>query len=599
MRSSSPASIIRQPQTKPQNALFNDENVNLLDSFRDSNDNNNLNDIYDNEESTAHSDIHSNIKDNETVIVPWTSKTLIFAYIMIWFTYFVEGILSATTGILTPYVTSDFASHSLTPTVNILSSVIGGVTNLTLAKILDIFGRAYGYLFCIILATSGLVMMSTCNSIQAYAIAQVFQTIGNNGILYSLTVFVADNSSMRNRGLIQAVVSSPNLITPWLAGPLSSRFMNGPGWRWVFGLFVILVPSITLPLFCLLFSSYLKAKKISMIHQRDNENDGGHTILQSLFYYSRQFDAIGLGLLSAGVTLLLASLNLYALQGWDLLYIFALSITGSLFLISFVLWERYYASTTFVSYSLFLDRTILGACILSTTLFISFWCWNSFFSSYLQVVNDLSIENANYVVQLYTVFAVVCAIAVGALIHYTGHFKSVCLYVGVPLSLLSLGSMVYHCNNESSIGYIIMSQIFVSIAAGIIMICDEVAILAAASNHEVAVCLAVLGLFGNIGGAVGLTIASAIWQNVFRRKLIELIPAEELPNLAKIYSDISTQLSYPVGSATRIGVQHAYEYTQGKLLVAAMVVWAGGFIGVAMWRNINVIHIKEHTTHNL
>ncbi|UKZ76797.1 hypothetical protein TrVFT333_004509 [Trichoderma virens FT-333] len=201
MRSSSPASIIRQPQTKPQNALFNDENVNLLDSFRDSNDHNNLNDIYDNEESTAHSDIHSNIKDNETVIVPWTSKTLIFAYIMIWFTYFVEGILSATTGILTPYVTSDFASHSLTPTVNILSSVIGGVTNLTLAKILDIFGRAYGYLFCIILATSGLVMMSTCNSIQAYAIAQVFQTIGNNGILYSLTVFVADNSSMRNRDL--------------------------------------------------------------------------------------------------------------------------------------------------------------------------------------------------------------------------------------------------------------------------------------------------------------------------------------------------------------------------------------------------------------
>ena len=43
--------------------------------------------------------------------------------------------------ILLPYVTSTFAEHSLTPTVNILSSVIGGVTNLTIAKVLDVFGR--------------------------------------------------------------------------------------------------------------------------------------------------------------------------------------------------------------------------------------------------------------------------------------------------------------------------------------------------------------------------------------------------------------------------------------------------------------------------
>jgi MFS family permease len=584
-----------QPVSNSQYALFNDENTNLLNHPRDSDEDVGF-DVCDINESTASSDIQPNVENIEVVTLPWTTNALVFAYIMIWLTYFVEGILSATTGILTPYVTSAFSLHSFTPTVGILSSVVGGVTNLTLAKVLDIFGRAQGYLFCIILATGGLTMMTICGSIQAYAAAQVFQTIGNNGILYSLTVFVADTSSLRSRGLAQAIVSSPNLITPWLAGPISSRFLNGLGWRWAFGLFTILVPSTTLPLFRLLLNNNVRSKKINNIHGGESENgsESGRTMLESFLHYSQQFDAIGLVLLSTGVALLLISLNLFALQSWSLSSVIAMSVIGSLFIISFIVWERYYASITFVSYSLLLDRTALGACILSATLFVSFWCWNSFFSSYLQVVNDLSIEHASYVVQLYTVFSVVCAIAVGTLIHYTGRFKSVCLYVGIPLSILGLGSMIYYCNNGSGIGYIIMSQTFISIAAGIIMVCDEIAILAAASHQEVATSLAVLGVFGNIGGAIGLTVASTIWQTVFRQKLTEYIPAEELPNLAKIYADISTQLSYPVGSETRLGIQHAYKDTQLKLLAVATAVWAGGFIGVIMWRNINIINIKEN-----
>ncbi|PNP51106.1 hypothetical protein THARTR1_08334 [Trichoderma harzianum] len=575
----------------PQTDFSDDENVNLLDSTRD-NYNHDGFVIHNDDESSAPSDIDPNINDFEAVAVPWKTSARVLVYTVIWLTYFVEGILSATTGILTPYVTSTFAQHSFTPTVGILSSVIGGVTNLTLAKVLDIFGRAYGLLFCIVLAASGLVMMSTCNSVQGYATAQVFQTIGNNGILYSLTVLVADTSSMRNRGLVQAIVSSPNLITSFLSGPISSKFMNGPGWRWAFGLFSILVPSTTLPLFFLLLSD-LKIKKMSMPDGGDSESDSGRSLLRTLLHYLRQFDAIGLVLLSTGVALLLVSLNLYALQGGNLIYPITFSITGSLLIILFAVWERYYATITFVSYSIFLDRTVLGACILSATLFISFWCWNSFFSSYLQVVDNLSIENASYVVQLYTVFSVVSAIAVGALIHLTGRFKPVCIYAGIPLSLLGLISLSYYGNSGSGVGYVIVSQIFISVAAGIIMVCDEVAILAAAPNHDTAVCLAVLGLFGNIGGAIGLTIASTIWQNIFRRKLMEFVPIEELPNVAKIYADLSTQLSYPIGSETRIAIQHAYEDTQGKLLVIAMAVWAGGFMAVVMWRNINVIDINR------
>ncbi|KAK7418710.1 hypothetical protein QQX98_003728 [Neonectria punicea] len=537
------------------------------------------------------------VQNIEAVTVAWTTRALVFAYIIIWLTYFVQGALSGTTGILAPYVTSAFALHSLTPTVGLLGSVIGGVTNLTLAKVLGVFGRPQGYLFCIVLATVGLVMMTAANTVEMYAVAQVFQLVGNNGIQYSLTVFVADTSSLRNRGLMQAIVSSPNLVTCWLAGPISSAFLNGPGWRWAFAMFTVLVPAITLPLFYILLNNYLKAKKLGLVPKTDGD-ESHRPVLQSLLYYCRQFDAAGLALLSVGVTLFLLPFNLYTLQGWNPPLLVGILSTGCILIIIFGVWEKSYAPITLVPYSLLLDRTVAGACILSATLFISFWCWNGFFSSYLQVVNGLSVETASYVVQSYTVCSVICSIAVGGLIHYTGRFKPVCLYVGIPLSILGSGLMIYFCRIESSVGYIILCQILISIAAGTIMVCDEIAILAAAASHQhVAVCLAVLGMFGNIGGAVGLTVASAIWQGVFPKSLASYLPADELPNLGKIYANLSTQLSYPVGSTTRIAIQHAYVDAQMSMLAAGTVVWVAGFIGVVIWRDINVIGIKQSKGH--
>lgn len=167
----------------------------------------------DSDNSSISANAQPGVQHMEAVTIVWSITALIIAYVMIWIFYFVEGMLSGTTASLNPYITSAFAEHSLTPTVGILSSVIGGVTNLTLAKVLDVFGRPQGYLLCLFLATVGLIMMAACNNVEAYAAAQVFYTIGNNGLQYSLGAFVADTSSLRNRGLMQAFVDSPNLIT--------------------------------------------------------------------------------------------------------------------------------------------------------------------------------------------------------------------------------------------------------------------------------------------------------------------------------------------------------------------------------------------------
>ena len=545
----------------------------------------------DGDETIGNAHTQSGVQKIEALTVAWTTTALVVAYAMIWITYFLEGMLSATAISLSPYVTSAFAQHSLTPTVGILSSVIGGVTNLTIAKVLDVFGRPQGYLFCIILATVGLIMMAACNNVEAYAAAQVFYAVGNNGIQYTLSVFVADTSSLRNRGLMQAFASSPNLITCWLAGPISSGYLNGPGWRWLFGTFTILIPVITLPLYGILLHNYYKVKKQGLVPKRDSRG----TAWQSFLHHCREFDAVGLILLSGGVALFLLPFNLYTVQArqWHSALIICLLVFGIVLLVVFAIWERFMAPVTFIPYSLLLDRTVFGACILSATLFISYYCWSSYFSSFLQVVNDLSVIDASYVVQTYTVGTVLCSLAVGLLIHYTGRFKPVCLYFGIPLSILGLGLMINFRRPDGYIVYIVMCQIFISFAAGTIIICDEIAIMAAASHQHIAVVLAVLGVFGNIGGAIGLTVSAAIWQHVFPKKLAEYLPASELPDLLAIYEDIRTQLSYAVGSPSRIAIQHAYGDAQKMILIAGTAIWAVGVVAVISWRDIRVIDIRQ------
>lgn len=548
-----------------------------------------------NDEEPVHADAQAGVQNIEAVTSVWSTTSLVIAYVMIWVIYFVMLMQQGALAALTPFVTSAFQEHSLTPTVTVISSIIGGVFKLTLAKILDVFGRPQGYLLSIILTTLGLIMMAACNTVELYAAAQVFYTVGQNALLYSISIFIADTTSLRNRGFMIAFASSPNLITTWLSGPISEAYLGGPGWRWAFGTFSIVVPIITLPLFGLFVYNFNKAKKQGLVPKRESQR----TPWQSFAYYCREFDAVGLFLISAGLALFLLPFNIYSMQeqGWRSPLIICLIVFGFTLIVAFILWEKFFASITFIPYSLLLDRTVLGACVLSATLFVSYYCWASYFSSFLMVVHDLSVTDSTYVFNAYSVGSPLWALAVGWMIRQTGRFKPVSLWCAVPLHILGLGLMINFLQPGDKIRYIVMCLIFVGFASGAIIICDQIAAMAAASHQHVAVVLAVEAMFSEIGGAIGLTVAASIWQDVFPKKLAEYLPAEELPNLATIYADLTTQLMYPMESATRIAIQHAYGDAQKMMLIAGTAVWAVGFVATFMWRDINVNGIKQVKGH--
>lgn len=545
----------------------------------------------DDDEQPFDSDAQAGVQDIEATTTVWTKTALGVAYAMIWLIFFVNTMQQGATLALTPYVTSAFQQHSLTPTVNIVSQIVGGVFKLTLAKVLDVFGRPQGYLLSVVLTTVGLVVMAVCRNVETYAAAQVFYWVGFNGLDYCLSIFIADTSSLRNRGLVFAFSSSPYIITTWLAGPISEAFLNGPGFRWGFATFAVVTPLVTLPLYVLFMQNYYKAKRRGLIPSRKS----GRTLAQSLVHYGREFDIVGVLLISVGLALILMPFNIYSRQelGWASPLIIGLLVSGLLLVALFAAWERYCAPVQFIPYALLMDRTVFGACTLAAVTFASFYIWDAYFPSFLQVVNGLSVTQASYVSQIYSVGCSIWALVVGLLIRRTGRFKWLALYFGVPLLIVGVGLMIRFRQPDVNVAYIVMCQIFIAVAGGTIVICEQTAVMAAASHQYVAVVLAVEAMFAAIGAAVGLTVAAGIWQAVFPRKLREYLPAEELKNLDKIYGRLDVQLSYPMGSPARIAIQRAYGDGQKTMLVWGTSVLIIAVIATAAWRDINVKHIKQ------
>ncbi|GME48121.1 MFS siderophore transporter [Neofusicoccum parvum] len=529
------------------------------------------------------------IKQVEAITLTWTRTHLITAYACMFLLYFTNAFQSSITSNLSAYITSGFESHSLIPVIQIVSNVMSGAAYLPVAKFLDVWGRPLGFAMMATIATLGLILSAVCKDIETYCAAQVFYSVGFTGMIFSVDVITSDTSSMRDRGLAFAFTSSPYIITAF-AGPKAAEGFYENNWRWAYGCWAIVLPVVAAPLFFTLYSNQRKAEKNGLLVKEPS----GRTWIQSTVHYIVEFDLIGVILLAAGLVLFLLPFSIAesAAQEWRSAHIIAMLVVGIVCLIAFAVVEKWVAPKPFIPYHLLLSRNIMGACLLDATYQIAYYCWNSYFTSYLQVVYNQSLATAGYISGIFDVVSGVWLLGVGFLIRYTGRYKWL-LQIGVPVYILFVGLLIYFRRPETGIGYIVMVEIFISLAGGTIIIGQQIAILAVAHHNDVAAVLAILGLFGYMGGAVGNSISGAIWTNTLPDALQKYLPDDVKADWETIYDDLTVQLSYPWGSETRDAIIQAYALAQQRMLIAGTAIMALALIWVFMLKNIKVSDIQQ------
>ncbi|KAJ5448739.1 Major facilitator superfamily domain general substrate transporter [Penicillium cf. griseofulvum] len=516
-------------------------------------------------------ELQHGIQEVEAVAETWSRASLIFVFINMWFLYFTYAWISSVDGSLSTYVASSFQQHSLSGLPTAIADAFSAAVFLPVAKMMDTWGRAEGFL------------------LPLYCAANVFYYIGFGGMQFAVDVITADLSQLKNRALAYAFTSSPYIITAFAGPKVADLFYANTGWRWAYGTFAIIFPIVAAPLFFVLKFNLTKAKKENAVVIRENS---GRSFLQSVWFWTLEFDLIGVFIFTAGLVLFELPFDIAseAPNGWGTGYIIAMIVVGFSMLFFFGLYEKYIAPTPLLPYSFLTNRTVVGACLLDATYQLSNYCWNNYFSNFLQVVNDLTIAEAGYIVNTFDMVSGVLLFFVGWAIRKTGRFKWL-LYISVPLYIFAQGLMIYFRRPGQNIGYQVMCQIFISIAGSIFIIVQQLAILAAVDHQHIATALALLNVVGTIGDSAGLTISMAIWNNTYKKALMRYLP--DLTNLEMIYEDVETQLSYAPGTQMRAGIQKAYGYTQVRMLSAGLGVMVLAFAWTIMIKNINLKKVSQ------
>ncbi|KAJ5194132.1 Major facilitator superfamily domain general substrate transporter [Penicillium cf. griseofulvum] len=529
------------------------------------------------------------VKDLEAVTLSWTKGMLIAVFINIWFLYFVNAMQSTIGYSLLSYVTSDFESHSLLSVVSIVAEAMTAAVYIPTAKAMDVWGRAEGFLTMAVFATLGLIIMAACDNLPTYCAAWVFYRIGFGGMTYCVDVITADISKLKNRGLAYAFTASPYIITAF-AGPKAAEGFYADNWRWAFGTFSIIFPIVASPLYFILKFNLRKAHQNGLAVREQS----GRTLLQSIWFYTKEFDLFGVLVFSIGLTIFLLpfSISTYAPNGWASGYIIAMIVLGFVMLAVFLVWEFRFAPAPMFNFSLLTDRTIIGACLLDATYQLSYYCWNNYYTSFLQVVNDLSISEAGYVSNTFDVVSGFLLLGVGFVIRSTGRFKWT-LYIAVPLYIFAQGLMIHFRRPNQSVGYLVMCQIFISIGGSIFIIVQQLAVLAAADHQHVATVLALLNVVGTVGNAAGSTISGAIWTNTFYKALETRLPESAMGDIGLIYESLDQQLLYPVGSAARLAIQEAYAYSQTRMLAVGTGIMGLCIFWTLMIRDIDLKKVAQ------
>ncbi|KAL4876390.1 major facilitator superfamily domain-containing protein [Aspergillus karnatakaensis] len=542
-------------------------------------------------DSDGNSSFQEGVQRARAITTIWSKSMLVTMFCLLYLVSFVDYVQNSIDATLNPYITSSFGSHGLLTVGSVLSSIVGGVAPLALAKIIDIWGRVEGFVVMITICVIGMIIKATCKTVQQYVAAHVLYWTGHIGLIYIMEVIISDMTSLRNRMILLGINGTPRIASTFAGPAIAELFYEKHNFRWAFGAFAIILVAVCIPALVLMIVMSQKAKKAGLITSRARS---GRTVVQSLKFYFIEFDIPGILLITAALALLLLpfSLAAYAPNGWKTGYIIAMIVLGVVLFPAFYVYEAFVAPVQFLPFRYLKQGTIIGSALLYGVMFLSTFCWNSYYGSYLQVVHRQPIKDANYILNAYSLTSTVFAPLIGALMSYTGDFKWTA-YTGVPIMLIGTAIIIPLRSPGTNPGVLAFTQILVGLGAGIFTTCSSLAIMAPVTHQYIAVTNALGGLFGGVGSGIGIAIAGALWNNLLPQELLNRLPLDQKANYRTIFGDMVLQMSFADGTPERDAIVGAYSHVMRLMVITGAALMPLCLISIFVWKNINVRKIEE------
>ncbi|KAH7169319.1 major facilitator superfamily domain-containing protein [Fusarium sp. MPI-SDFR-AT-0072] len=531
----------------------------------------------------------------------WSKKALIVAFTGLFATTFITQFLKYATTVYDAFATSAFQRHSALATANVVSTIIGLVTYPIMAKFSNVFGRAEGLTFSILFLVLSQVMYAACQNIETYIAGGIFESIGDTGYVIMQQVFIADTTSLINRGLWTSLPESfASIPTLYLGSIVADSVLKHSTWRWGYGMWALILPFCAAPLIITLYVLQRRARKAGYRRKgawdaADKTQPLSERIVNLVWV---DLDILGAVLLVLGLGLTLIPLSLTGARNsdrWDQGSYIAMLVIGVVVVCVFFVWDTKFAKVPFVPFRMIKERTVVAACVLSMLDFFHYSCFTLFFPSYLQVAGGFSPGHATRIDNALRVAFQIASVLVGILMKYTKR-SQIFVFIGVPLCVLGQGLMIYFVNmngghaNEASF---ITAKTLVGVGRAFYQTAAQVSIQALVAKEDVPVVTGVYYAAMNFGGAVGTSVGGAIWNNILPQKLTTYLPEQAKPNAFKIYKSIVVAQKFAKGTPVRAAIDQAYRETQRLLAIAATCSLAPMLIVMFALKAVDLTKVDE------
>jgi EmrB/QacA subfamily drug resistance transporter len=402
-------------------------------------------------------------------------------------------------GVALPRIITDLRGNELyawSIVIYLLTSTISGPIY---GKLSDLFGRRPIILFAVSLFLIASALCGLSQEMWQFILFRGLQGLGGGAVFPVALAVVADLYTPAERGKylgsFGAVFGLSSLVGPAIGGIITDNF----GWHWIF--------FVNVPLG--LISLVILYRLLPAIRRPDA---------------ARNIDYLGAAVFTVAIAAFLIGLT--NVRSADLSKL-ADFWTGGLIVIGLVLAAVFLlietrAKEPIVPLTLFRLRTFTISVTASFLAAFGFFAAIVFLPRWYQAVGGASATESGYNILPLLFGLIVSAVASGQIVARTGRYKA--LIVGA-LVLLAVGLWMLtnlHTNTDRPVLWLWM--LIAGLGIGPTFAVFTLIVQNAVSPRQVGVATASVGFFQQIGGTVGLTIASTI----FASRLVDEIPRQLL-----------------------------------------------------------------------
>ncbi|KAK9351667.1 major facilitator superfamily domain-containing protein [Lipomyces doorenjongii] len=427
-------------------------------------------------------------------------------------------------------------------------------------KVSDIYGRKALLLFSNSAFAIGCILCGIAPSLWFLVFARIVAGIGGGGLNSLSVITLSDLVPLRQRSLLHGVGSVLYNSGAAIGGVFGGLITDAIGWRWAF---FIQVPFVVISAIAIQLN--LKSKPAG-------EVESGRL---------RRIDFAGSFTLVTALALFLLALSMGG--NYIIFVLFPLSFA---FLAAFVHIETKVAEEPVLPITFLKDRTILGSALSNSFIFMISYSHLFYVPIYLIAVRGVSATAAGTNIISNFIGTGIGAISTGSYMRATGKYYRVMIF---NASVLFVGCLLVCTYGPTTATPVQVFYLLVpGIGFGSLLTSTLIALIASVPHEFQAVTTSIQYGFRATGSTIGVSVASAIFQNVLASRLFTRITGPGSEEIIARVLDSVEEVEFLAEEYKPLVISSYLDACRGVFIFAAVL----GFLNI-----VSCAFMREHTLH--